>query len=195
MFLYRYLFLVFLFIPVIGYALPGLVEENYFASSNAPALSSSSLYLADNRDYSSSSGMRTISQGQYMGGGVASIFLGFGVGHAIQGRWKERGWIHTVVQSVSLITSLGVVFVGLSTMGSPSAPGGGMTLVGGPVWGPVGIIASFVLTGSKIWEVVDVWMLPDSVRIISSSRKTGTSSLYSYEPRVNVPGVSLQWQF
>ena len=192
MFLYRYLFLVFLFIPVIGYALPGLVEENYFASSNAPALSSSSLYLADNRDYSSSSGMRTISQGRYMGGGVASIFLGFGIGHAIQGRWKERGWIHTVAQPVAFVAlflSAGYfleesINIGVAKTGR--VPVGAIGLMTG---------AGLLLAGIRIWEMVDVWMLPDSVRIISSSRKIGTSSLYSYEPTVNVPSIGLQWQF
>ena len=192
MFLYRYLFLVFLFIPVIGYALPGLDEENYFASSNAPALSSSSLYLASNYDYSSSSGMRTISQGRYIGGGVASIFLGFGIGHAIQGRWKERGWIHTVVQPVAFIAFLWSAGNFLeASISSGTAKTGSVPI------GEIGLMTGAVLLlgGIRIWEMVDVWMLPDSVRIISSSRKTGTPSLYSYEPTVNVPGVSLQWQF
>ena len=34
---------------------------------------------------------KTISTGKYVGGGVASIFLGWGIGHAIQGRYAERG--------------------------------------------------------------------------------------------------------
>ena len=43
----------------------------------------------------------TMSQGQYVGGGIASIFLPFGIGQAIQGRYKETGWIFTVSELAS----------------------------------------------------------------------------------------------
>src|SRR5215813_5168447 len=36
-----------------------------------------------------------ITDGQKTGGGAAALFVGFGVGQAIQGRWLERGWIFT----------------------------------------------------------------------------------------------------
>ena len=40
---------------------------------------------------------KTISNGFYIGGGIASIFLGFGIGTAIQGRYE---WVHTVTQGL-----------------------------------------------------------------------------------------------
>jgi hypothetical protein len=39
-----------------------------------------------------------ISDGEWIGGGFANIFFGFGIGQAIQGRWSERGWIFTLGQ-------------------------------------------------------------------------------------------------
>jgi hypothetical protein len=47
-----------------------------------------------------------ISDGEWIGGGLANVFFGFGIGQAIQGRWSERGWIFTLGQGAS-----GVVFV------------------------------------------------------------------------------------
>lgn len=37
-----------------------------------------------------------ISDGQVIGGGVANLLFGFGVGQAIQGRWGDTGWIFTL---------------------------------------------------------------------------------------------------
>jgi len=180
MFLYRYLFLIFLFVPITGYALPSSPYSNTFV------LSDSSLYLADNNEYSMQSSMRTINQGRYIGGGVASIFLGFGIGYAIQGRWKEKGWIHTALQGGMLLTYISVVFTAGADHNSAVA-GLGTTL-------GIGI----AILGIRIWEMVDVWLLPDSIKIISSNQQTDRyifSSLYSYEYKADVPGIGLQWRF
>jgi hypothetical protein len=49
-----------------------------------------------------------ISDGQIVGGAVANIFLSFGIGQAIQGRWGETGWIFTL----GGIASITAMFVG-----------------------------------------------------------------------------------
>ena len=182
------MFLVFLFIPVVSFAFPNLTSEsdNYFSYANTSTLSSSSLYLANNDDTSSGSDMRTISQGRYIGGGVAGTILGFGIGHAVQGRWMEKGWIYTALQPVTLVTStflwgLFAVEVGYHSFNS-------LTLIGAAT-------LTLIFVGSKIWEIVDVWRLPDSIRMISSSQQMGVPSLYSYEYKSSVPGIGLQWQF
>lgn len=177
----KYLGFLFL-IPVMSYAFPNLTKEsNYFASVNTPALSDS-LYLADNQGYSGGSGMNTISQGRYIGGGVVSIFLGLGIGQAIQGRWKEKGWIHTTVQSGAIVAYIGSLMFLENFYRNNSILG---VLYGGVT----------VFIGLRIWEMVDTWMLPESIKIISSSQKIGASSLYSYRTKLNVPSVGLQWQF
>jgi hypothetical protein len=42
-----------------------------------------------------------ISDEAHVGGGIAAIFVGFGVGQAIQGRWTETGWIYTLGETVA----------------------------------------------------------------------------------------------
>src|ERR1043165_10125455 len=37
-----------------------------------------------------------ISDGEHLGGGLAALFVGFGVGQAVQGRSGRKGWIFTV---------------------------------------------------------------------------------------------------
>jgi hypothetical protein len=51
-----------------------------------------------------------ISEGQHIGGGVAALFLGFGAGQAVQGRWGEKGWIFTVGEGASIV----LMFYGLA---------------------------------------------------------------------------------
>src|SRR5512140_558304 len=57
-----------------------------------------------------------ISGGRYLGGGMAAVFFGFGVGHAVQGRWLDQGWIFTFgepaafgVMMAGILSSLGGV--------------------------------------------------------------------------------------
>ena len=62
-----------------------------------------SSYLANNDSIAgvdrSVQNVAIISQGQYISGGVVGTVFGFGIGHAIQGRWTKTGWIHTTLQS------------------------------------------------------------------------------------------------
>jgi hypothetical protein len=44
-----------------------------------------------------------ISDGEHIGGGLAALMLGFGIGQAVQGRWSDKGWIFTVGEGVSLL--------------------------------------------------------------------------------------------
>jgi hypothetical protein len=43
-----------------------------------------------------------ISAGQHAGGVLAAAYLGFGIGHMIEGRWRERGWIFTVGEPLAI---------------------------------------------------------------------------------------------
>ena len=51
-----------------------------------------------------------ISQGQHIGGGVAALFIGWGVGQAVQGRWHETGYIFTLGEPAAF----GVILYGAS---------------------------------------------------------------------------------
>lgn len=42
-----------------------------------------------------------ISQGNYTTGGVIGTIFGLGIGHGIQGRWSDKGWLYTLSGIVS----------------------------------------------------------------------------------------------
>src|SRR5512146_1511966 len=50
-----------------------------------------------------------ISDGQHIGGGAMALFVGLGVGQAVQGRWHDTGWIFTLGEPVAVtIMMIGV---------------------------------------------------------------------------------------
>ncbi len=94
-----------------------------------------------------------ITDGQFIGGGLASLFVGFGVGQAIEGRWHDTGWIFTLGEPVAF----GVFLYGLAqTIGcidnncSNGHNTGGATIVVGAV----------SLVGLRLWEVIDAFTGP-----------------------------------
>ena len=101
-----------------------------------------------------------ISDGAHIGGGLVSLFFGFGVGQAVQGRWGETGWIFTVGE----IGSGALMIYGMTRLfadcfeydqyGNDSCEnnGGGTALV----------VGALALTGFRIWEVVDAFSGPAS---------------------------------
>ena len=98
-----------------------------------------------------------ISTGRYVAGGILGTYpIGFGIGHAIQGRWSEQGWIFTAGELGSVAMLLG----GLSSCLKGDADdffddcsGGENALI------TVGLIG---FIGFRIWEIVDVWAVPPS---------------------------------
>ena len=104
-----------------------------------------------------------ISDGEHIGGGIASLFFGFGVGQAVQGRWGQKGSIFTIGE----IASFGAMIYGMVTLVSacndnfddPYADSscneskerrGGVMMVGGLIG-----ISVF-----RIWEIVDAFAGP-----------------------------------
>lgn len=184
--MFKFVSLVFLCVILhTTFALPNSTPKHYFGmQANSPS------YLEDR--YSRGSGVKTISQGRYIGGGAASIFLGFGIGQAIQGRWSERGWIHATIQSITLAVSIGsLVFTGVSLLEDANNDYfSGQSSVG------FGLIIGAVIVGigSRIWEIIDTWMLPDSVKIISQQHNFYKSSPLKNKTKLPY-SVALQWQF
>jgi hypothetical protein len=95
-----------------------------------------------------------ISDGQHVGGGVASVFLGFGIGQAIQGRWSDKGWIFTVGDA----TAYGLVIYGLSQNDCWIR-----------IWGEcdddddgVAAVVAGLAVGAvfRVWEIIDAFAAP-----------------------------------
>ncbi len=89
-------------------------------------------------------------QGEIVGGGLLGTFFGFGLGHAVQGRWGDNGWIFTGGE-------IGAMAVMFSTMADCIDE----TLDGPQTcheeWLAFSAIAFGVL---RLWEIVNVWSGP-----------------------------------
>lgn len=96
-----------------------------------------------------------ISRGQYIAGGVVGSAVGFGIGHAIQGRYGELGWVFTTGEVISygfLIRSLrncvDIDWYDTDEDDTSCVDKGMLKL---------SVVGLF---GFKIWEVIDVWTAP-----------------------------------
>lgn len=124
-----------------------------------------------------------ISQGRYITGGVVSAVMGFGLGHTVQGRWRERGWVFTAGGSASLL----VTFVGIaSTLAcaghsdNERCDPNHRVLIGG--------FLAFV--GFRIWEIADAFAAPPrhNARVRSLKQRLGLSAPYALVPYVTPHG-------
>lgn len=95
-----------------------------------------------------------ISDGAHIGGAAASLFFGFGVGQAVQGRYGETGWIFTIGE----LASMTALIVGITQSledcfsvdrGCDDGRGDGLI-----IGGLVGLVAF------RVWEVVDAFSGP-----------------------------------
>lgn len=90
-----------------------------------------------------------ITKGRYVVGGILGTWpLGLGIGHAIQGRYTDKGWIFTVGE-------LGSIAVMASGMGDCWDGDGYRTCNGGAI-----VLGAVAFVGFKIWEIVDLWAGP-----------------------------------
>lgn len=97
-----------------------------------------------------------INDTKYIVGGILGTYpLGFGIGHVVQGRWSEQGWIFTAGEAASLGAALvGIAgCAGRGISGSDDCTDGQSFLIVGGVLGYIGF---------RIWEIVDVWATPPS---------------------------------
>ncbi|HEY1811553.1 MAG TPA: hypothetical protein VGG74_04305 [Kofleriaceae bacterium] len=90
-------------------------------------------------------------------GGVVAIFVGFGLGQAVEGRWHDTGWIFSLTETASIIAmvggAIGVANCNLGPDGGSCASGDSASvgfLIGG----------ALAFTGFHIWEIVDAFAGP-----------------------------------
>lgn len=121
--------------PVEG---PGSAHRHQRADRPAPA-PGSSLSPRDRELYL----IGPISRTEWIVGGLVGSFFGFGIGHAVQGRYASDGWVFTAGEggmAAAMLISLPRCIV--SDGGRPCLVTAG---------------AYIGLLGIRIWELVDVW--------------------------------------
>lgn len=96
-----------------------------------------------------------ISSGAHIGGGVAALFLGFGSGQAIQGRWSDTGWIFTVGEAASIAAMIGGVVRTVDDCDTVDETDCDHS--DGPALIVVGLVG---LTVFRVWEIVDAFSGP-----------------------------------
>lgn len=133
-----------------------------------------------------------IGGGQHVAGGLVGTFFGFGIGHAVQGRWSDKGWIFTVGE----VASFGLILVALGDCGFEES----CEDEADQAW--FGVVA---LIGLHIWEVFDVWLGPPAHnrRVRAARAKAGiypaypTYGVYLAPPLSRDDGgvAGLTWRF
>ena len=137
--------------------------------------------------FSNHEGAKTILQGSYIGGGFVGTFVGFGIGHAIQGRYLKKGWIFTAGSILIPVGYVGAVFfaLGAGYSGEKAVYGAAYTSLGVMILG----------LGLKIWEIIDVWMLPSHYKVVKEKPfQIKPLAFYDSDNKFHY-GLSLNYQF
>ena len=144
---------------------------------------------------SSEESFKTISTGQYIGGGVASLLLGWGVGHIIQGRYSKKAWIFTAGSAVAAVGSIGFLFSFRSSRSKAmesNTPAEALSMSGA---GYAFLGLTLVGAGVRIWELIDVWMLPSHYKVVKKSPfEIKPLAFYDSYKNFNY-GLSLKYKF
>lgn len=92
-----------------------------------------------------------VSKGRYITGGILGSTFGFGIGHGIQGRYAEKGWIFTAgeVAGLAILTPAATQCAqdNQNNSNKDCTPAQKSIITGGYL----------ILLGFHIWEIVDVW--------------------------------------
>jgi len=118
-----------------------------------------------------------IPKGKWIAGGIVAYVVGFGIGHAVQDRYSDRGWIFTVGE----VGSLASIVYGFSVLTRDVESGrwerGGGYIVGGIIG-----MAAF-----RVWEVVDAWVAPP----LHNKKVRGLRHALGLGPQLSLEGLYL----
>jgi hypothetical protein len=98
-----------------------------------------------------------LSEGRALAGSLLSVWPGFGIGHAVQGRWRSSGWRFSAAQGVSYPIGLyGIVnWVGCASSDAVSSPSGDSPSCGR-------YMVPFVV-GGTLFSIAYVWGIVDAI--------------------------------
>lgn len=127
---------------------PNQVDSAAATSAPAPSISYAALSDKDKDILARGEITRT----RYVVGGILGTYpLGLGIGHAVQGRYTEKGWIFTVGE----LASIAALAAGLGNCTWSSYDNDNCENSGGLIF-----LGLFGYVGFRIWEIIDVWAAP-----------------------------------
>ena len=138
-----------------------------------------------------------ISKTKYLQGGFLGTLVGFGTGHAIQGRWQREGWQHTAWQAGAVaLASYGWFCRNFSASGPSKYPGPGKLPEDKPnypacdAYGLMLLVGIPLFAALKIAEIASVWdPSPDLYRVISDNNQLPT---FTVAPLLNTNQAGVQ---
>lgn len=139
-----------------------------------------------------------ISDGAHIGGGVASLFFGFGIGQAIQGRWSDTGWIFTLGESASVAVFVAGMFRTFDDCVDDLGNDRDCDHSDGVPMMATGLVGLAVF---RVWEIVDAFSGPGehNRKVRALKWRMGVPVRIGWKPYVNqthdttTAGLVLRW--
>jgi hypothetical protein len=94
------------------------------------------------------SGKVPVPTGKYITGGVLASTVGLGIGHAVEGRYADKGWIFTATEA----TGIAMMVAGCSERKDRNDDGVKECNNNGLV-----VAGAVVAIGFHVWEIIDAW--------------------------------------
>jgi hypothetical protein len=129
-----------------------------------------------------------IGSGEYVAGGLLSIFVGFGVGQLAEGRWFDTGWIFTIGE----LTFFSAYIAGLNKS-NPCTP----ECVHDRRGDPLTIAGSIGFVGFHLAGIADAFIAPPlhNARLHALRRRLGIVPVVTsaQDGNAKIAGVALQF--
>jgi hypothetical protein len=102
-----------------------------------------------------------VSRDGYVFGGLVGSIAGFGIGHAVQGRYAQIGWAFTVGEGLGILSWLTVPWI-IQISGNQSIAPEVISKIGMAIFG-----------GFRLWQITDLWVhtKPDRPVLADSMRE------------------------
>ncbi|MBC7371227.1 MAG: hypothetical protein H7326_06665 [Bdellovibrionaceae bacterium] len=137
-------------------------------------------YDRDSNSSSTDMSRVPVPTGKYITGGILASTVGFGIGHGIQGRYAEKGWIFTAAEAGGLAVAL----VGASSCKDETDIYGTKTTKCSN--GALAAVGLGVMIGFHVWEIVDAW---------TGARPVDDGPKAFILPNPEAPGIGVAWSF